>query len=90
MSTNGQIDKSLLQFPCRYPIKIVGENHKDFVPTVHARLREHVGDNPHWSARQSQNGRYVSITLTFTAESEAHIQKLHLLIKDIPGLSMVF
>ena len=90
MVQNGSgVDEAKLQYPCRYPIKIIGDNTPDFIAAVKAGVIGLIDDDADWQARESQNNRFISLTLTFTAKDEAHIKQVHEQIKDIPGLSMV-
>lgn len=90
MTQNGSPpDEVKLEFPCQYPIKIIGDNTPDFIATVKAEVLHLVDDTATWKAKESKNGKFISLTLIFVARDEEHIKEIHDHIKDIPGLSMV-
>lgn len=67
-----------LQYPCPYPIKVVGEHSHDFVEVILAIVQRHdpaVRDE-HVRQRASAGSRYLSITVTITATGPDHIQAL--------------
>lgn len=68
-----------IEFPCAYPIKIVGDNTADFVDTVVALTQQHA---PEVTAheieiRESRAGNYVSVTITIQATGEPQLAALH-------------
>lgn len=72
--------ESAIHFPCEFPVKIMGRADPDFVLRVVEIVREHV---PELSAdavttAASQRGNYVSVTVTFTAVSQAQLDNLYL------------
>lgn len=68
-----------LEYPCRYPIKVIGEHGVDFVSVIVGivQLHDPAVREEHVSARPSSNGRYVSLHIAFTAQSPEHIMALH-------------
>ena len=70
---------SLLEFPCEFPLKIMGLAADDFADVITAIVRRHApelgaGDV---TARHSRNGKYVSLTVTVTARDRAHIDGIY-------------
>lgn len=73
---------SLLEFPCRFPIKVMGRNEPGFTELVVAAVRQHagpVGDGDIGS-RPSRGGRYLSVTVTFTAVSREQVDAIYRLL----------
>ena len=70
---------SLLEFPCDFPLKVVGEAHDDFDALVVAIVRRHVVDLHEGAvrAKASRQGKYVSLTVTIRAESRAQLDALY-------------
>lgn len=68
-----------LQYPCPYPIKVVGEHSEDFASAIISIVQQHDPHvrEEHVTVRASSSGRYVSLTITFTAKGPAHIEALH-------------
>ena len=72
-------DDSLFDFPCRFPVKAMGRDHDDFETTVVAIVRRHVPDLGEGAVATtpSRNGRYVSVTVTFTATSRDQLDAIY-------------
>jgi uncharacterized protein len=72
-------DQQLLEFPCEFPIKIMGETTEVFQITIREIVRRHAPDTPESSFRhvESRTGKYISITATITAESREQLDNLY-------------
>ena len=70
---------SLLEFPCRFPIKTIGVDHADFQPAVIRILCSHDSglSGEHITRKPSSNGRYVSISAVITATSQAQLDSIY-------------
>ncbi len=68
-----------LEFPCHFPLKTIGKNTADFETTVVEIVRRHVPDlkDDAVSNRLSKDGKYISITTTFVAESREQLDALY-------------
>ncbi|MBI5030719.1 MAG: DUF493 domain-containing protein [Chloroflexi bacterium] len=68
-----------LVFPCRFPLKTIGKNYADFESIVIKIVRRHVPDlrDEEISSRMSKDGKYLSVTTTFTAESREQLDGLY-------------
>ncbi len=75
-----QPTESLLEFPCDFPLKVMGLKTDDFDALVVAIVRKHVDDLREGaiSAKQSRNGKYVSITVTIQAQSQAQLDGIYM------------
>jgi putative lipoic acid-binding regulatory protein len=83
--------KAQIEFPCAYPIKIMGLDENEFAASVIAIVRRHdpgVRDE-HISYRPSRNGKYLSVNITITAAGPAHIQAIFEDLKASGRVSMV-
>lgn len=77
-----------IAFPCRYPVKVMGEASDDFERQVLEIFQRHapeVGEG-HMVARPSAKGNYVALTITIEATG---IEQLELLFADLKTLSAV-
>lgn len=76
MARNGDV----FDFPCRFPIKVMGREEAGFPDFVLDLIRPHTGDIPaeDVSTRLSSNGRFVSVTVTVVAESRDHLDAIYL------------
>ncbi len=70
---------SLLEFPCRFPIKAIGVDHPDFQPAVVRIISSHSGDlaQESISLSPSSNGRYLSVSVTITATSQQQLDAIY-------------
>lgn len=84
-------DESLLEFPCDFPIKIMGQRCDDFAHTVVEVVMRHVPDFRPESVemRASRSGTYLSITCTVRATSRRQLDALYRELTAHPGVKMV-
>jgi putative lipoic acid-binding regulatory protein len=75
-------DETALEFPCRFPIKMMGRDTPEFRATARALVEKHAGAvaDDAVQAALSRNGRFVSITVTITATSK---QQLDAIYRDV-------
>ncbi len=80
-----------IEFPCAYPVKIVGENRDDFAGEVLDLTRLHAPEVgvEHVQIRPSREGRYCSVTITIIATGETQLRELHATLKAHPLVRMV-
>lgn len=79
---------TLLEFPCRFPIKAMGANSGDFESVVTAIVLSHAALWPDEPVRAvpSAKGNYVSITAVIEAQSQ---QQLDAIYQDLTDCSQV-
>lgn len=72
-------DDTLIDFPCRFPIKVMGRTAPAFETCIALLVREHAPDlaPEDVNLRPSQAGNYVSITLTVNATSRAQLDAIY-------------
>lgn len=72
-------NEPLLQFPCSFPIKIMGRDRPDFRDTVIAIVEKHAGNVDENSIRSSpsRKGNFVSITITIQAQSQDQLDRIY-------------
>jgi len=80
----GRTDDTLLEFPCDFPIKAMGEATDDFDALVVSIVRRHVEDLPESavSRRASSGGRYLAVTVTVRATSREQLDAIY---RDLSG-----
>lgn len=68
-----------LKFPCLFPLKVMGLNTDGLYPAVHAILKKHVTDlDPGaFTSRLSRSAKYLSITVTFTAQGRDQLNAIY-------------
>ncbi|SFD60043.1 hypothetical protein SAMN05660831_01950 [Thiohalospira halophila DSM 15071] len=72
-------EETAFEFPCTFPLKVMGSHDEAFESEVLALVRDHVGEPGEEAIqrRASRNGRYLSLTVTFTATSKAQLDDLY-------------
>lgn len=72
-------NETLLQFPCVYPLKVIGTNTSELLAVVSAVIGKHVakGDEVTYSTRVSSGDKYLSVTATFQAESHKQLKAIY-------------
>ena len=78
MTENTQND-TLIEFPCDFPIKVMGETHADFtaevIKTIH-RLEPNF-DASKIEMRGSSGGKYISLTCTVHVTSKPQLDDIY-------------
>lgn len=80
-----------IEFPCAYPIKVMGEDVDDFSTAVLQIIRSHAPDldESSISYRSSRNGRYLSLRVTITATGESQLKAMFEELKASGRVQMV-
>lgn len=70
---------TLFEFPCDFPLKVMGRHSDDFRSLVLGIVRKHAGDiDPgNIEERPSKDGNYLSLTCTLRAQSKAQLDALY-------------
>ena len=71
--------ESLLEFPCEFPIKIMGLTRDDFAQTILAIVRRHAPDfdGATMEMRSSSGAKYLSLTCSINATSPTQLDELY-------------
>jgi putative lipoic acid-binding regulatory protein len=71
--------ETLLEFPCTYPLKMMGRNTEEFQATVRSIIEKHIPEatEVYCSSRASSGDKYLSITATFVAESQEQLKAIY-------------
>ncbi len=72
-------DVSPLRFPLEFPLKVMGRDTREFHDALAAILMRHVAplDTLRVTQQPSREGRFVSVTITFIAESREQLDALY-------------
>ena len=83
--------ETLLEFPCAFPIKIMGARVDDFAQTVLDVVLRHAPDfdAATMQMRPSSKGNYLSITCTVNATSQAQLDALYIELSSHPMVKVV-
>ena len=73
-------EETLLEFPCDFPIKVMGRAEPGFDELIVELVRKHVPDLKEGAVRSrpSKGGKWISVTVTLRAESKAQIDAIYL------------
>lgn len=83
--------ESLLEFPCDFPIKIMGEARDDFAQAIVTVVLAHVPDFDAASVemRASGKGNYLAVTCTVRATSREQLDNLYRDLSSHPYVKLV-
>ena len=82
---------SLIEYPCDFPIKVMGEQVEGFVDAMLMIVRHF---DPEWddsrmSRRSSSAGKYLGLTLTVKATSREQLDELYRTLSTHPMVKVV-
>jgi putative lipoic acid-binding regulatory protein len=82
---------SLIEYPCDFPIKVMGEQVDGFVDAMCMIVRHF---DPDWddsrlSQRPSSGGKYLGLTLTIKATSREQLDELYRTLSTHPMVKVV-
>ena len=85
---------SLIEFPCDFPIKVMGASVPHFAETIGAAVRELVPDfDPttitERKSRKSTGNKYTALTVTVRATSRAQLDSIYLMLTSHPLVKIV-
>lgn len=86
-----QSTDTLLEFPCDFPLKVMGARVEGFAQAVAAVVCQHAPDfDPATMAmRPSSKGNYLSLTCTIRATSKAQLDDLYRALTAHPMVKVV-
>lgn len=85
------METSLLDYPCDFPIKVLGSTQAGFAQAVLEIVRRHAPefDGASMEMKTSKRGRYLSITCVIRATSRGQLDGLYRELCDHPMVVMV-
>ncbi|MFW5431835.1 MAG: YbeD family protein [Methylophilaceae bacterium] len=83
---NAEPQETLIEFPCDFPIKVMGETHDDFSAEIIKTIRklEPKFDARKVELRASSAGKYTSLTCTCYVESKQQLDNIYLALTSHP------
>jgi putative lipoic acid-binding regulatory protein len=77
-----------IEFPCDYPVKVLGRNTAAFRPAVISVFERHAPgfDQQTIAVRDSRRGTFVAVTVTITATGPEQLRALH---RDLMATGLV-
>lgn len=73
------MSETLLEFPCDFPLKVMGRKATGFRELVVALVEPHTGplDDDMVRMRESRDGNFVALTLTLRPQSQAQLDAVY-------------
>ncbi len=83
--------ESLIEYPCDFPLKILGHTQPGFAQDVLAVVKRHAPDfdAATLAMKTSKQGKYLSVTCVIRATSRAQLDALYQELCDQPSIVMV-
>jgi putative lipoic acid-binding regulatory protein len=83
--------ETLLEFPCDFPIKVMGAAQDGFAQAIADVVRKHAPDfdAATMEMRPSKAGNYLSLTCTIRAVSQAQLDALYRELTSHPLVKIV-
>ena len=77
-------EESVIEFPCDFPIKMMGRDTPEFRATARRLVENHVGPVAEKSIQVNLSGKgnFVSVTVTVTATSQQQLDDIY---RDVSG-----
>ena len=78
-AANDAFEKAKLQFPCEFPISVMGMNVPEYHDEIFAILKKHVPEltKNDLQTAYSSNKKYCSLKARFTAQSREQLDELY-------------
>ncbi len=88
---NASPKETLIEFPCDFPIKVMGKTHPEFAPTIADLVRAFDAgfDETAIETRPSSGGNYTGLTVTVRATSQAHLDDIYRALTGHPMVKIV-
>jgi uncharacterized protein len=73
------MSESLLEFPCDFPLKVMGRKEPGFSETIVALVEAHAGplDEGRVRLRESRDGNFVALTIMMRAGSQEELDTIY-------------
>ncbi|HVE11675.1 MAG TPA: DUF493 family protein [Paraburkholderia sp.] len=83
--------ESLIEYPCDFPIKVMGKSHPDFAATIVAVIQQFDSafDPAQVETRPSSGGNYTGLTVTVRALDREHLDSIYRALTGHPMVKVV-
>ena len=84
-------DQSLIEYPCDFPLKILGNTQPGFAQAILGVVKQHAPDfdDASLTMKTSKKGKYLSVTCVIRATSREQLDALYQELCDHPMVVMV-
>jgi len=86
-----QLEREVYDFPTAIPLKVIGRNEERFEDAVLDLFRAHVVETDIYevASRLSSGDKYLSVTVTFVAQSREHLDNVYRELSNSKRVMMV-
>ena len=83
--------ETLIEFPCDFPIKVMGETHVNFTDEVIKAIQKQLPsfDAGNIEMRGSSGGKYISLTCTVYVISKPQLDNIYRALSSHPMVKVV-
>lgn len=83
--------ESLIEFPCHFPIKVMGLSHADFESTVFNLITQlsQTFDQTSAESKPSRTGKYTSLTCQVWVTNQDELDEVYRTLSTHPMVSVV-
>jgi uncharacterized protein len=84
-------EESLIEYPCDFPIKVMGKSHPDFADTIVTVIRQFDNsvDAERIEVRPSSGGNYTGLTVTVRALNREQLDDIYRALTGHPMVKVV-
>ncbi len=88
---NDEITETLIEFPCDFPIKVMGETHADFSSEIIKTIQIFIlsFDATNIEIRGSTGGKYISLTCMVAVTSKPQLDDIYRALTVHPRVKFV-
>lgn len=79
-----------LEYPCQFPLKVVGKNQVNFESIIVPLVQQHLVEKTDIkiTANPSKKKTFISITLTFEAQSRTQLEAIYTALYECDDVIM--
>lgn len=86
---NDVTPRKIMQFPCQFNVKVMGNNDSQLEQTALSIIKKHAADfNGEISRRPSKDGNYIGLTFTINATSQQQLDTIYHELSQHPDIKM--
>ena len=87
---HSELSASLIEYPCDFPIKVMGKTQAGFAQAILALVKRHAPDFDETTVgmRPSREGKYLSLTFTIRATSREQLDAIYTELSEHPMVNM--
>ncbi|MEQ5840777.1 DUF493 family protein [Paraburkholderia acidicola] len=84
-------EESLIEYPCDFPIKVMGKSHPEFADTIVTVIRQFDNsvDAERIEVRPSSGGNYTGLTVTVRAINREQLDDIYRALTGHPMVKVV-